>query len=312
MTPPEHGVPTDDPDDPPDGTATVPASSAKRLLESLDAFVAERAGRTTAAVVPPTDKTAPATLSDQCWIAGVFGALLLVGGLVPESVFDNVRYKEYFEKLLTWFLAGGFLSQWVKSPTHLVTFSRLRHVRYITVATIVASLFLIYDVVRIDATVRPADARVEVDGQPRTDLHFSERLHRLDVKLVPANGGTPRAFSVPVFEQIMSGFHLRPDWRLTSAILINCPPVRCPTPSLLELTLQDGAFDSGVEEDLKKSGATVVDHSRVRVRLEGNGTVTLPTGNYTATLRKDDCSDTLKTFNIPDDSAYDVASAKCR
>ena len=81
--------------------------------------------------------------------------LLLLGIIIPTVIVADKDYKDYGEKILTWFLGLGFVTGWARSPERLLAASRSRGFRWLTGSLLAFCLFMTLPVVSVQATVEP-------------------------------------------------------------------------------------------------------------------------------------------------------------
>ncbi len=297
------------------------AKASQQLIASLDAYLEDRGTKPVGQTEGAIGTVVAYSFWDRVWIGILLAGLLAFASLLPETIFKDERYKAYVDKLLTWFIAGGFFGQWFKSPQNLLTLSQTSAYRWSTGVFTGICFVLVFVVVQVDAVVKPTDATVVVDDKP-VGPSFRTSVRTLGVRVVDKDGTHPRSFTLSAPGMLWAFLHPRPVWWLVYEVTFICPQPQCPVPSTLDLSLtDDGGFDGEVERGLIRDGLGVyrppktqgvTQPVRVQVTLKASRQVSLPAGDYQVALTKDRCTDEQQPLSVTGVRSYDVVSEKCR
>jgi hypothetical protein len=271
----------------------------EQLKQAFDAYLRKHLG-----AMPGTENKPTYRAQDWIWLAMILVVLVLVGSLIPETIFKDERYKAYFEKLLTWILAGGLLGKWVESPLGLLSVSRRLWFRIATVCCLVVCLFLTFDFVSVTADVRPTDATMWINNEP-VKSPFGRPLRSVEVEIRSQDKQLPRTVTLSFREMISAGLRPTLTWRQQYSFTINCSGDKC-SGKTADVALQDGMFDKEFEEKASQSGWMVREHKILQIKLNTStaNPVTLLAGDYEMTVSG--CQQGLKTFSVPEEQSHDI------
>jgi hypothetical protein len=228
-----------------------------------------------------------------------------VGSLIPESIFKDERYKSYFEKLLTWTLAGGLFGKWLESPAGLLSVSRRVWFRLTTVCCLIICLFFIFDFVIVDPKLRPEDATIWIDNT-RLASPFSRPLRSIEVEIKSKDEQLRRPVTLSMGDMILAKFRPTPDWRLEYQFTIYCRASEC-SGRTADLELRDGKFDSAFEKETSKLSWKVREHKVLQISLSASSvanTITLLAGDYVISVSG--CPQNTEQLRVPDVLTYEV------
>jgi hypothetical protein len=186
----------------------------------------------------------------------------------------------------------------ITSPKGLLTWSRTRPYRIGVVAVIAFCLVPLLEIVRIEATVIPANAQIVIGGKQYADS-FRVRPRRIDVRIEEIGGKNTRTVSLSAWTMLRNGFRLTPQWRLLYEVTFACGGDHCPIPSTVEATLTDGELDADFIT-LKQAAATVRDDRTVVIALDNPVEyVTLAAGDYALRFVQGQCVRDLMPLSVP-------------
>jgi hypothetical protein len=285
-------------------------SDGEDLLKALDEYLQVRealARKKDEAEIRPTRR-------DVFWLCTMAAGILLLGMLIPDSVFEKIRYKEYGENVLMVLATVGLVGKWARSPKDLIHRSRTRKFRWLAASSLAIGALLVLNVVTVHVTVDPPDTEVYLDdAKDQLRAHeFGARLKGLEVRLVKAEAnGEPRrerALTISLFDLLSNarltgtGLRVEQTWRMDYDVGVECLEGYCYTPVTFSFALDGAEFDDRFTTYLTDNKLHWQQHPSVFDLTFDNlnqRQVSLLSGKYHVIAKRKHCSDeSLAAFSV--------------
>jgi hypothetical protein len=252
--------------------------------------------------------------ADIAWIWTLVAGVFILGALIPDTFFTEIRYKEYGEKLITYLAGAGLLTKWVRSPKNLIEASRKKWFRVVAGGLLGTGALLSVKVFTIHAAVVPQPTEVYLDGgsKPLEKRTFGTRLKSLNVELRKPGTARSRIIRISALDLLRHAswkqgeLFIDQQWRMDYEILLECKDGSCFPPVTLVFSLRESAFDDAFEEYLtekdlrwhKKPSNFELDFNRPR-----DVTMALLPGTYDVQAVKKGCdTQALDSLTVGPDS----------
>ena len=277
--------------------------SGEQFLASLTAYL-EAHGFRAEPATPQAEVRY--TTTDRIWFGMLIAGLLLLGTLIPERLFQDARYKDYFEKLLTWAFAAGLFTQWVKSPSDLLLLIRRWPFRVVATGLLLGCLLFVVEVVRVDVLLQPGSELAASDTGDVMAPSFRTHLSSRDFVVRDVQRRTAlRPFALSLWEMLGAGLHPTPNWRLLYKVVFSCP-----NRAQIVASFREGDLDERARNDLQRQGITVTERRVVTLDVDGSREVLLPYGRYDMQLVSP-CHHALDLLDLQSPKEYDFTVKSC-